>query len=191
MKTVVSIVFALIIGGTSLQDQGNVSKDAPGKPNPMQPGRYHKLLDALAGSWDVDTRFKYGPGPERAGKAACEAKWILGGRYLQQEYTSEIGGKPFITLQYTGYDNQKRRFFEIKMDNAETGVLHTEGTISQDEKTITNIGDRTDPMSGQTRRLRTVTTIIDKDHYTLEWFLMDDDGKEQKTVTMNHTRRKP
>jgi hypothetical protein len=148
------------------------------------------VLDSLAGSWDVATKFRYGPGPEREGKAKSESKWILDGRYLQQEYASEIAGRPFITLQYLGYDNQKKKYFEIKMDNAETGVLHTEGTISPDEKTITNIGDRTDPMSGQSQRLRTVTTITDKDHFTVEWFLTGDDGKEQKTVTMIHTRKK-
>ena len=76
------------------------------------------------------------------------------------------------------------------MDNMDTGVLHTEGSISADEKVITNIGERTDPLTGKTGRLRTVTTIIDKDHYTLEWFLTGADSKEQKTVTLIHTRKK-
>ena len=151
-----------------------------------QPGERHKQLDILAGGWDVVVRFKYGPGPERQGKASSEAKWILGGRFLQQEYQSETGQ---VTLQFIGYDNQKRKFFEIKMDNMDTGVLYTEGTISDDGKVITNVGDRTDPMTGDTRKLRTVTTVIDKDHYTVEWFQMGADGKEQKVVTLIHMRK--
>jgi hypothetical protein len=50
-------------------------------------------------------------------------------------------------------------------------------------------GEQTDPLSGETRRLRTVTTIIDKDHYTVEWFQAGVDGIEQKAVTLIHTRK--
>jgi len=58
--------------------------------------------------------------------------------------------------------------------------LHTEGTITADGKVITNLGDRTDPATGKVNRLRTVTTLIDKDHYTLEWDMVGDDGKGEK-----------
>jgi hypothetical protein len=113
-----------------------------------------------------------------------EAKWILGGRFLQQDYQSP----GLNVLQFLGYDNQKKKFFEIKMDNMDTGVLRTEGSISADGKVITNIGERTDPVSGQTARLRTVTTIADRDHYTVEWYLTMPTGAEEKTVTMAHAR---
>lgn len=64
-----------------------------------------------------------------------------------------------------------------------------EGTISADGKVITNTGDRLDPVSGKTNRLRTVTTITDRDHFTVEWYLTMDDGKKEKAVTMAHTRK--
>ncbi len=92
-------------------------------------------------------------------------------------------------LQFLGYDNQRQKFFEIKFDNQETGVLRTEGSISDDGKVITRTGDRTDPMTGKVNRLRTVTTIADRDHFTVEWYLTMEDGTEQKTVTMAHTRK--
>ncbi|HMG36113.1 MAG TPA: DUF1579 family protein [Blastocatellia bacterium] len=153
----------------------------------MQPGEHHKQLDGLAGSWDVMVKFKYGPGPERQSHATSEALWILGGRFIQQVYKNESG---LEVRQFLGYDNQKKKFFEIKLDNMDTGVLRTEGTISEDGKVITNIGERTDPMTGQTTRLRTVTTIIDRDHYTLEWYQSAGGEKEDKVVTMLHTRKK-
>ena len=48
------------------------------------------------------------------------------------------------------------------------------------------------------RRFRVQPTIrggkrvlgLDRDHYTLEWYTMGDDSKEEKTVSMTHTRRK-
>lgn len=94
-----------------------------------------------------------------------------------------------MTLQFLGYDNQKKKFFEVKMDNMDTGVLYTEGTMSDDRKVITNVGIRTDPLTGESRKLRIVTTLADKDHYTVEWFQPDSEGKEERRVTMIHTRK--
>lgn len=168
------------------QEQSQRDKKMAEMMNATQPSEHHKRLDSLAGSWDVVVRFKYGSGPEREGKASSEAKWILGGRFIQQEYKSESGQ---VTLQFVGYDNQKKKFFEVKMDNMDTGVLLTEGTVSEDGKVISNAGNRTDPVTGETKRLRTVTTLLDRDHYTVEWFQVDGAGTEQKVVTMIHTRR--
>jgi hypothetical protein len=151
-----------------------------------QPGEHHKQLDSLAGSWNVAITFRLGNGPERHGSATCEARWILGGRFLEQQYKSDSG---LEVRQFVGYDNQKKKFFEVKFDNSDTGVLHTEGTISDDGKRITNFGDRLDPVTGKSARLRTVTTIIDGDHFTIEWFLVGADGVEQRTVLMAHSRK--
>lgn len=188
VKTMLAGALALVAAFLSsyAQEKGEKDKMMAEMLKATQPGERHKQLDGLAGSWDVVVRFKYGPGPERQGKASSEAKWILGGRFLQQDYQSESGQ---VTLQFVGYDNQKKQFLEVKMDNMDTGVLYTEGTISEDGKVITKVGNRTDPMTGETRRLRTKTTIIDRDHYTVEWFQADGGGQEQKVVTMIHTRK--
>ena len=192
MKTLIMSMFAL----TSLFISHVISSNAQQKVEKTsnmaemlkatQPSEYHKRLESLAGSWDVLVRFKYGPGSERQGKGSSEAKWILGGRFLQQEYQSESGQ---VTLQFIGYDNQKKKFLEMKMDNMDTGVLYTEGSMSEDGKVITNVGIRTDPMTGEAKKLRIVTTLTDKDHYTVEWFQPDSEGKEEKRVTMIHTRK--
>lgn len=152
-----------------------------------QPGEHHKQLESMAGSWDVVVKFKYGPGPERQAKAMCEAKWILGGRFLQQQYENESGQS---VLQFVGYDNQKKKFSMTKMDNMDTGVLSAEGSISEGGKLITLVGDRTDPLTGKTSRLRIAITLTDQDHYNVEWFQTGENGKEERVVAMEHTRRK-
>ncbi len=162
------------------------SREMAQKQKLLQPGVHHAELDRLAGSWTVAVTFKLGPGAEYQSTATSEAKWILGGRFLQQQYKNESG---LEVLQFLGYDNQKERFFEIKMDNMETGLLRTEGAISPDGNVITNYGDRIDPLSGMAGKLRTVTTIVDHDHYTVEWYLTGPGGPEEKIVTMKHTRK--
>ena len=152
------------------------------------PGPKHKRLDVLVGSWDVTVTFQLG-GKQNEGKASCEAKWILDGRVVQQEYKSKLMGQPYTVLQLVGYDNLKKKSFEIMLQNLHTGVLHTEGTFSEDDKVITNYGESLDPMSGKTYKLKTVTTFRDSDHFTLEWFKVGAAAKEERTVSMSHTRR--
>ena len=164
-------------------------KDKTTPPMADEPGTVHKQMEPLAGSWDIDITYVIN-GQENHGKAKCEAKWILDGRFLRQEYHSNMMGKPFTVIQHLGYDNQKKKTIEIMMDSMSTGVLHNEGSISEDGKTITNHGETRDPATGKTVKLRTVYTIIDPDHFKLEWFDVGDDGKETKGVSMIHTRRK-
>jgi Protein of unknown function (DUF1579) len=152
------------------------------------PGDVHKQMSVLAGIWDVEVTYIFG-GKENKGNAKCEAHWILDGRFLQQDYKSSLMGTPFTVLQYLGYDNRKKKTIELMMDTMNTGVLHNEGSISKDGKVITNEGDYLDP-AGKVGKLRTVTTVIDQDHYTLEWFQVEADGKATRMVSMKHTRKK-
>ena len=157
--------------------------------NAAAPGPIHERLAELAGSWDVSTRFVMGD-KEQQGKAKCEAKMILGGRFLQQDYTSRIQGQPFLVLQLWGYDNAKKKSIEIMMDTMGTGVLHNEGTVSDDGKVITNTGERRDPATGKPYKLRTVATLIDRDNFVIEWYGTEEGGQEKKTVTLTHKRTK-
>jgi Protein of unknown function (DUF1579) len=153
------------------------------------PGPVHKRLAELAGTWDVSTRYVIGD-KEREGKATCEAKMILGGRFLQQDYDSLFQGQPFHVLQLLGYDNARKKSIEIMLDTMGTGMRHNEGTVSDDGNVITNVGESIDSQSGKPYKLHTVTTITDRDNFTLEWFRADDSGKQSKVVTLTHKRRK-
>ena len=156
---------------------------------PDVPGPIHERLNDLAGSWDVALTYTLGD-KQHEGKATCEAKWILDGRFLQQEYHSRFQGKPFQVVQLLGYDNPRKKTIEIMMDNLSTGLRHNEGSISNDGKVITNESESLDPATGKPYKLRTVTTIVDRDHFTLEWFRVGEGGKENRVVSMSHTRKK-
>jgi len=153
------------------------------------PGPVHGRLNDLAGTWDVAIQYTLGD-KVHEDKAICEAKWILVGRFLQQEYKSRFQGQPFQVIQLLGYDNPRRKTFEIMIDNRSTSVLHNEGSISDDGKVITNLGESRDPVTGKPYKLRTVTTIVNPGHFTLEWFRTEDGGKENRVVSMTHTRHK-
>jgi hypothetical protein len=154
-----------------------------------KPSAEHKVLDGLVGTWDVAIQFKVGPGRMANGKATCTTKWILDDHILHQEYKSTFNGKPFTTLQLLGYDARKRNFFEIVANSMESGVQHNEGTLSADGKTLTQRGSRLNPATNKREDMRTVLTFQDKHHYTLEWFLPDEQGNEERAVILKHTRK--
>jgi hypothetical protein len=156
---------------------------------PDGPGPVHKCLNAMAGKWDVAIQYKLGDKVQN-GKATCEAKWILDGLFLQQNYHSRFQGKPFHVMQILGYDNEKKKFIELKMDTMSTSVLHNEGEISADGKVITNVGEAWDPRTRKPYKLRTVYTITDPDHFTLEWYHIEEGVADEKVVTMSHSRSK-
>src|SRR6516225_2342124 len=175
MKTAVmrcTLVLAVLAPAPARLVAQEKKDQAPKVPADV-PGPAHQQLGKLEGSWDVTITYKLGD-KVREGKATCQAKLILGGRFLQQDYDSIFQDQPFHVLQILGYDNDKQKTFELMMDSMSTGLLHNEGTISEDGKLITNLGQSRDPTTKKPYKLRTVYTIADPDHFTIEWFRTDE-----------------
>jgi hypothetical protein len=49
-------------------------------------------------------RIPIGPGKHAEGSSSCEAKWVMDGRFLRQEYSSTFAGKPLSVVRYLGFD---------------------------------------------------------------------------------------
>jgi len=182
----------LIVGGVLAAPAVGLSQESQEQNRTVKaglPGPVHQRLGELAGTWDVALQYQLGD-KVHEGTAKCEAKLILDGRFLQQDYNSLFQGKPFHVVQLLGYDNARKKTIEIMMDNLGTGILHNEGSISDDRRVISNVGESLDPTTGKPYKLRTVTTFVTPDRFTLEWFRIDEGGKEQRVVSMTHTRKK-
>ena len=149
----------------------------------------HDRLAGLAGTWDVALEYKIGD-KTRQGKATCEAKRIMDGRFIQQDYHSIFQGKPFHVLQLLGYDVARQKTIEIMLDNLSTSIMHNEGSVSEDGSVFTNLGEHVDPMTKKPYKLRTVYTITGPDNFKLEWFRTEEGGKEEMVVSMTHSRKK-
>jgi ribosome maturation factor RimP len=166
---------------------------APDKPRTGQtapegaPGDEHKKLDTLAGAWDVSLKIPVAGGRVIQGKSSCEAKWVLDGRFMRLEYSSTFAGKPLTVLRYVGFDRHKGKFVEIHFESTHTDVMHAEGDISGDGKTITCTGTHVDSSTGKAVNVQTVTTISDRDNFTLEMSYLDPAGT--KVITLTHKRK--
>jgi Protein of unknown function (DUF1579) len=156
---------------------------AASKESPM-----HDELGRLVGSWDASVTFVLG-GKENQGKARCEAKWILDGHTVQQEYNSNFMGRPLTILQLLTYDADKKKLVEIHMTNLHGGALCNQGESLNGGKEWKLNGPYLDPQTRKMAELRTVYTFEDSDHFTLDWFTPGADGKEVRSVHIAHSRR--
>jgi len=158
------------------------------RPDLGVPGEEHRRLDVLTGTWNVAVSFPVAPGRNAQGRAICEAKWDLDGRFVRQEYRSTFGGKQLTIVRYVGFDRQKARFVEIQFESTHTDVMHNEGVYAVESGTITTAGRHVDAATGQSVTVRSVTTFIDQDAFTVQLFYADAEGRDAQTIMLSHTR---
>jgi hypothetical protein len=180
-------LLSVALGGMHLACPPVAAQDA--KLDLNAPGPEHRRLDALAGRWDVALTIPAGPERTVEGKATCEAQWALDGRFMRVEYTSTFADKPLTVVRYVGFDRHKSQFVEVQFESTHTDVMMSTGTISSDGKTITTRGKHRDSASGEEVEVRSVTTLVDRDAFTLQMTYGDGDGA--RTITLKHQRSKP
>jgi len=153
------------------------------------PGAPHKMLASMAGSWDTKIKSWMEPNkPPMESKGTCEQKMILGGRFLQQEFTGDMMGSTFIGIGVTGYDNHTKKYVSTWMDSMGTAILFFEGTASSDGKTITQESHYDDPIKGP-MKWRSVTKIVNDNTHVFEMYGTAKKGKEEKMMEITYTRK--
>ncbi len=159
----------------------------------MTPGEPHRKLEQMAGMWDVETKsWMGGPGTEPSiSRGTAQMKMILGGRFLQQETTSEVMGMPMDGIGITGYDNFKKKYVAFWIDNMGTAMFTMEGEMDKDGKTCTYWGLMDEPMTGE-RDKKVKYTLTDEgpDRQVFRIYDVAAYGDAQPTMEMTYTRRK-
>lgn len=153
------------------------------------PGEAHKKLDGMVGTWSAKVTMWPAPGvPPQVSTGTSTAKWVMGGRFIEENFTGNMMGMPFTGRGYTGYDNIKKQYFGSWMDNMSTAMMMTTGTQDSDN-TWTFKGTMPDPMSGKDTPLEEKVTVQDKDHHTFEMWTPAPDGRMFKMMEITYTRK--
>lgn len=153
------------------------------------PGEQHKKLAKMEGSWDLRIKTWMGPDqPPAEAKGTSEFRMILGGRFLEQELTSEMMGNPYNGKGLMGYDNVSGKYVNIWMDDMSTSIMLFEGTATPDEKQIIQTSHYDDPIQGP-MDFRTVTTVMDENTLGFEMYSTGKTGKEEKMMEIIYTRK--
>ncbi|HET6489444.1 MAG TPA: DUF1579 domain-containing protein [Syntrophales bacterium] len=152
------------------------------------PGAPHKQLAGMEGSWSTRIKTWMGPdSPPMESRGTSEQKMLLGGRFLQQVFTSEMMGG-YSGIGFTGYDNHTKKYVSTWMDSMSTGLMVFEGTAGADGKTITQTSRYDDPVRGP-MQWRTMTRIVDDNTFLFEMYGTYKGSKEEKMMEITYTRK--
>ena len=159
----------------------------------MKPGPAHEFLTAaFVGEWTVDAKMWMEPGAEpMTSKGSASCKPLFGGRYIRETFKGDMMGQPFEGEGTTGFDNNKKLFVSTWIDSMATGVMAMKGSISEDGKTLTFVGDMDEPMTGEMGKpIQMVTTIESADkHVSTMYEILY--GQPVKVMELTYTRAKP
>lgn len=194
------ISLALATGQAVSQDKGGGKPKIPDPGTEMEkmmrayakaaePGPEHKRLNPLAGDWKCVVHTWEGPGgAQQESKATYQRKWILGGRFLQDNYEGQFMNKPFSGFGLTGYDNQKKHYVSLWADTMMTCFITQTGEADASGRVITFVGTMDDPVTGQPKKLKSIVRIESDSKNIFEMYDFAPDGKEFKSLEIVSTR---
>ncbi len=156
-----------------------------------QPGEYHEMLKNFVGTWTADVKIWMDPkAPPVVTKGQATFKLIFDGRFLYGDFLGEFMGMPFKGINIMGYDNAKKEFFSIWLDNSTTGLLSAKGTYDAATKKYHFLAETFDPISGQILEMREEASFASDDEYISVTYAKPKDGEEFKNMEMKYTRVK-
>jgi Protein of unknown function (DUF1579) len=158
----------------------------------MTPGDMQQLMSKFCGTWTSENKMWMSPGTDpQESKGECSYTMILGGRYQQGNITGSFPGMPpYEGFSLMGYDNDKKVFTSVWIDNYGTGTATASGPYDAATKTITLKGTMYEPMSGKDLSTRETIQFVDDDHQVLTLYFVNSQGAEFKSTEIRYTRKK-
>jgi hypothetical protein len=155
------------------------------------PGEHHQRLDGLAGAWKLDVKWRNKPDePWSESTGVAEYKWILGRRFLQEEFKYAMGKEPMEWLGIYGYDNYQKKYTAVWVDNMGTNTEFADGKFDETTKVLNYLGEQDDPATGGKRKFKWLITIESREQLRFESFDQDADGKYFKNTEVTAARRR-
>jgi hypothetical protein len=167
---------------------------APGMMTPevmqrMTPNENHKALNDIVGKFKYSMKWWMNPDSKaEESKGTSTAKWIMNGRFVQQDVKSKMNGQEFQGTGFTGYDNVKQAYQSVWLDNMGTGMMFSDGTKTEDN-TIATSGTVGCPMTGDKNHwFRNELKVLNKNEHTFISYAKSPEGKEYKSMEINYKR---
>lgn len=156
----------------------------------MTPGDMHKMMASWNGTWDTEMTMWQPGAPEQKSKGTTVNKMVLGGRYQESSHTSTMMGMPFEGHGTLGYDNAKKIFENVWIDNMGSGVIKMSGPWDAASKSVTLIGKMIDPSTLMEMDYKEIFKVADDNNQSMEMYGPGPDGKEYKMMEIKFSRKK-
>lgn len=195
LRLVLMIVFLVLLTTSAIANDQKSSK--PMNPEEMMevytklatPGEPHKLLASIAGSWTTKTKEWIDPQiPPVESTGTVSSRMMLDGRFLQQEITGSMHGRPHTGIWTVGYDNLLKRYISTWIDTMSTQIFIMDGTASADGKAITLTGQHAEVGGGHMTH-RAIWKILDSNTQEFIMYGTYHGGQEMKMMEVLYTRK--
>lgn len=156
------------------------------------PGPEHARLGAFVGRWKTASKMWMKPGDKPMDSMGESTfSWMLGGRYLKQDFAGDMGGTKFEGMGYLGYDRMKKQYASAWLDNMSTHLMTTTGQFDEKTGVIKDEGTFSCPMTGELARwYRGEMALPKNDTFTYAMYGKDEKGNEYKTMEIVYTKLK-
>lgn len=156
------------------------------------PNEHHKVLASLVGEWTYSIAWKMEPkGNVEKSQGTSSNRLILGNRFLEQTVKGESMGQPFEGFGTLGYDNIREEYRSVWIDNMSTSMMLATSQYDAKRSTFNESGTMSCPMTGEKDRpFRAQLKLIDRNHYTYDFYVKDKDGREFKSMSLRYQRVK-
>ena len=148
-------------------------------------GEHHMLLERFVGTWTWRMREWANPGadPIEFG-GALEMHPAMAGRFVEGTFTA---GGEFEARWVIGYSNVAAQYESVWYYTGNTGIETHTGTVDPEDGTLVMSGGTLDPLTGEVRETRVVTTFVSADEIREVGYARRG-GREVKTHEMTYTR---
>lgn len=155
------------------------------------PGEAHQKLEPLVGKWKYTSKLWMDPNaPPLEGKGTAERKWILGGRFLEENIIGKgPDGSDMEARGTIGYDNTTKKYTYNWVCSMSTAASNGVGSVDKSGNEFTFETEVFCPLRQQQIKMRDEIHIDSKDKHTLTTYQIVD-GKEVKMMEMTVERVK-
>lgn len=192
---------SFIVAPSSLaQDKGGPAEGGAPQMTPeqmqqmmalIQPGERHQGMARNVGEWKTTMKMWEGPGDPIVQEGTMSCEMVLGGRYLISRHRAEYRGMPFEGMGIDAYDNAKKQYVSLWLDNFGTGVMQLTGQPAKDGNGVDYVGTMYDPMRQADSRVREEFRYPDADHFVMTMYQAAPDGSgEVKVMELAGVRAK-
>lgn len=155
------------------------------------PGPEHKFLEPLVGTWTAKTKMWMDANdPPIESDGILTRRAILGGRFVQEDYSGNMMGQQFQGIGTMGYDRAKGKYVATWIDNMNTAIMDSKGKYDESAKSFTFKSNETCPITNQPVEMRDIVQIISPDEQKMTMYRKMGDSPEMKCMEITLTRKK-
>lgn len=157
-----------------------------------KPAKEHGTLAPLVGTFTSTVKMWMGPGEPHVSTGTMVNTMELGGLFLAHDYKGDPNPGPFPAFQgkgFFGFNKHKKQYEGYWIDNAASWMSLESGQVDAAGKVWTMHSEMDDPMTGKRTKKRSVITIIDKDHHSMEMFFTPVGGTETRCMEIQYKRK--